>query len=398
MLIRRWRAHPLATAAAAASAFRVAVFLFALVWPIAGEDGRLVSPRLFEQGLDMGYYETSRNILFHGMYHGAVERYLHFYGLSDAPRPEDEGTMIVSAPLFPTLLEIFAYSRSNTLPIAFAYLLAGIALAVLWLRWLHRRGVGPTWLLVFALLPNPVWIALGISTDLLFALAFALFFVAYDRIDGGEGGVRSRELWVAVACACAAALTRGNGPLLLVFFVLDRVRRRSWMRAGERGPMAFSVVAIGVAGLYYLPEFVAFSGLGDPSHRFDLVYFGMRDDDYVAGLFAFLPDVLDTLASILVLGGAKILYFVGLRPSYWDIPTVFLLARSAAGFVLLPGLAYALARGENSHRLLIVLYLVPILIGASLDRYNFAILPLLFYYGVQAYYAVGRKVGLLSSA
>jgi hypothetical protein len=49
ILIRTWRAHPLATAAAAAFTFRIAIFLFALVWPIAGEDSRLVSPRLFEQ-------------------------------------------------------------------------------------------------------------------------------------------------------------------------------------------------------------------------------------------------------------------------------------------------------------------------------------------------------------
>ena len=94
-MIRFWRAHPLGVAVMLAASFRLAVFIFALVWPIAGEDGRVVSPRLLEQGLDMGYYTYSRQILFHGEHARPVERYLHFYGLSDNARPADEGTMIV---------------------------------------------------------------------------------------------------------------------------------------------------------------------------------------------------------------------------------------------------------------------------------------------------------------
>ncbi len=391
-MIRFWRAHPLGVAVMLAASFRLAVFIFALVWPIAGEDGRVVSPRLLEQGVDMGYYTYSRQILFHGEHARAVERYLHFYGLSDNARPADEGTMIVSAPLFPTLLEVFAYDEANTLPIAVAYLAMGLLLAILWLRWMHAQGIGPMWLAVFALLPNPVWLSLGISTDLPFAFAVGLFFFAYERADRGG------NLWLPTLFAILAALTRGNGPILLIFLLLDRLRVGSLRRRADWPPLLVASGVLGLAGLYYLPEFTAFAGLGELDHRFDIAYFGISTNVFTAGLFPALPGPLDRAISIALLGGAKVLYFVGLRPSYWDIPLAFLVARAAAGLVLLPGLLYAAVRGETRHKLLILLYLVPIALGTSLDRYNLAIFPLLFYYGVLAFYALAARLRLRTAA
>lgn len=81
---------------------------------------------------------------------------------------------------------MFDYGPGNTLPLAIFYLVAGTALVVIWLWWLDRKGVSYFWLMVFALFPYRVWLTVNISTDLLFALLFAVFYVAYFRRNGFE--------------------------------------------------------------------------------------------------------------------------------------------------------------------------------------------------------------------
>jgi len=98
-----------------------------------------------------------------------------------------------------------------------------------------------------------------------------------------------------------------------------------------------------------------------------------------------LPEWLDRALSWLTLAGAKLLYFVGLRPSYGQIAWWIVAIRAGAGLILLPGLIWVVIRGDTKHRLLISLFLLPFMIGPSQDRYNLAIQPLLFYFGYLAY-------------
>ncbi|MCH8830381.1 MAG: hypothetical protein IID45_12465, partial [Planctomycetes bacterium] len=113
-------------------------------------------------------------------------------------------------------------------------------------------------------------------------------------------------------------------------------------------------------------------------------YFGATQADYLAGVFNTLPGWLDRGLSIPSLMGAKVLYFAGLRPSYGETPTLIVLVRAAVGLILVPGVVYVIVRGDRAHRLLLAIYMLPVLLGASQDRYNLAMQPLLFYFGYRA--------------
>ena len=116
-------------------------------------------------------------------------------------------------------------------------------------------------------------------------------------------------------------------------------------------------------------------------------FFGMPLEAYSNGLFQNLPAWLDKLTSWCLLFGAKLLYFVGLRPSYAGVDWWVVALRGAAGLILLPGLLYAAFKAGNRHRIFFAIFLLPILIGGTQDRYNLPIQPLLFYFGYRAYEA-----------
>jgi len=177
--------HPLATAFVVAAAMRIAVFILLMIWPIANESGHPVSPLLPQRGIDMGFYEEVRVKLFSEGLSGIAENFAAFYGA------ESPISMFVSAPIVPLMLELFSYGAGNTLPLATFYLIIGIVLAGLWLRWLHERELQPWLLYLFALLPNPVWLTVNISTDLPFAFLFALIYFSYFRRPDGARYTRA---------------------------------------------------------------------------------------------------------------------------------------------------------------------------------------------------------------
>ena len=351
---------------------RILAFAWAIAEPIPNESGEPVSPLLVQPGADYNFYEATRQRIFqYDLGSVAADFTAFFGGAADGLR------MFVSAPLLPVLLQAFDYGAGNTLPLSVFFLLISGALVVLWLAWLHRAGVPGPWLLLFAALPNPIWMTLSISTDLLFALCFAAFYLLYFH---GKG---RRTFWIAGTVAVVATMARPNGLVvpffMLVHQVLVRVPRGRLLSFGL-------VIGAGVTAalaLYYLPQFLVFLRAS-----MKIRYFGLTQADYLNGVIAWLPAWIDRPLSWLALGGAKILYFCGLRPSYGDVPLFLVLARAAPGLVLLPGLVYAFLRGDNAHRLLLAIYLFPVLAGATQDRYNLAIQPLLFYFGVASLMAL----------
>jgi hypothetical protein len=357
----------LGIAIALAAAFRAGVFVFAILQPIPNENGRLVSPVLVSAGIDFGFYSRTREAFFRGVW---------------------EYAKVPSAPVLPILLEAFSYPRSysasgtvgpgNTLPLAVFFFVMGTGLSAFWIVWLGRRGVPTPWLVAFALLPNPLWLTLNISTDLPFAVLFGIFYWAYF------GSGEAQKVWVALVFSVLAILTRPNGIVLMVFLFAA-----FWLTATNVPPITRRVVSV-IAAItvplvlwLYLPQLLAFS---EESTK----YFGFSQAEYLSGVFNTLPVWLDRGGSTLALLGAKLLYFTGLRPSYGDTAAWIVVARSAAGIILLPGILYMFVAGDRTHRLFIAIYMAPVLFGASQDRYNLAIQPLLFFFGYQAYAWVWR--------
>jgi hypothetical protein len=140
-----------------AVASRVTVFITALVWPIANERGEPVSPALKQAYFDFQFYLDSLT-RYRGSWREIAQDFIQFYQAPfDAPVIK-----LISGPLFPMVMDLFAYGPGNYLPLSIFYLLVSCFLAVAWLIWLSNNGVKPFWLVAFALIPNPIWFTLVI--------------------------------------------------------------------------------------------------------------------------------------------------------------------------------------------------------------------------------------------
>ena len=357
----------LLAAIALAVAVRLLVFAIASIWPVANEQGALISPMLGEYGVDLAHYQNMREIYFGAP--GSAD--VLFQGRSAA----EWGQAMFAGPLLPLLLEVFDYGPGNSLPLAGFYLALACALAAAWLAWLAAQGAPPAWLLLFALLPNPVWFMLNVSTDLPFACAAAAFYMAYF-----SGPPTMRRLAACAALAALALAIRPNAVALGLFLLIDA----AW-KAGDRNAhrIVLAVIAVVVlaAAAFYGPYLYAFviSSTNKP------LYFGLGQADFVAGVFPALPELLDRALSLLALAGAKLLALVGLRPSAGDTPLALVLLRAAPGLILLPGLLWGLLRADRSHRLFLALFIAPILAGATQDRYMLPVQPILFLFGCRVW-------------
>jgi hypothetical protein len=346
---------------------RVTVFAYAAIWPLSNEQGMAVSPMLASSSIDLAHYQRMRELYFGDPEAAMAALGAVFAGQSAAVW----GQAMFSGPLFPLLLELFDFGPGSTLPLSSLYLAIGCALAAAWLLWLERQGLHAAWLFVFALLPNPVWFMLNISTDLLFAAAAAAFYFAY--FSGPPSGRR------LAACACLAALAltiRPNAVALALFLLIDATWKAGDRRAHRILLAGLAAILVPAAAFYgpYLYTFIV-SSTEKP------LYFGRSQAEFLEGIFPMLPQYLDRALSLVCLAIAKVLCLVGLRPSAGETAMPLVLLRAAPGLILLPGLVWGLWRADGSHRLLIALFAAPVLAGASQDRYMLPLLPVLYLFG-----------------
>ena len=364
---RRW----LRLAITIAIGARVAVFVFAMFWPIPNERAEPVSPLAPQAYFDFDFYVES--LMRYLAWEGVVEQFTKFY---DDPTGKAFGP-IIAGPVFPLLIGASGFVDGHLLPLALSYLALGSALAVAWLIWLARCPIPGAWLVLFAVLPNPIWYVLVVSPDMLFAGEFAAFYFAYFAATPGTW----RRTGVWTSSLVLMLLTRPNALSVALFVVVDSAimflrRGRISVRRGIGMALLMSA-----ALLYLLPYFLFEMNKAGTA----LTYFGHAPQTYVQGIYPLLPGWLDRPLSWLSLLGAKILYFFGLRPSYGVTPTALVWLRGAAGVILLPGLLWLLARGPRREALLVGLFMLPFLLGPAQDRYYLAIYPLLFLYGVKAW-------------
>lgn len=369
--------HWLTIAIGLTIAARVVVFAASIVWPIPNERGAPVSPLLPQTYFDFEFYLRSLK-QYGGSWADILQTFADFYR---TPLQNRLG-MLISGPVFPALMTAFGFAGGNYLPLAVFYLVLGSVVAAAWLVWLHDMRVGGGWLVVFAVLPNPIWFVLVVSPDLLFAAGFAAFFLAYFS----RSTSRTQTI-VWITALILVVLTRPNSFSVVLFVALDV----SWSFLRERRiapSRALGLTALLViSGLYLYPYFVAeMSKAGTV-----LPYFGLTASQYLSGAFSALPHWLDLAVSWVALLGAKLLYLTGLRPSYGVTEPLLVFVRAAQGAVLLPGLVALLLIAPLRERLLVGLYCLPFLLGPSQDRYLLAIYPLLFVYGTRFWSAMARR-------
>ena len=239
------------------------------------------------------------------------------------------------------------------------------------------------WLVVFALIPNPVWFTLVISPDLLFAALFAAFFLLYFET---RPSAARTTAWVIILGTML--LLRPNGFSVLVFVAAHAGWTMIQTRTFDVRRSILVMALMAIFGLYLYPYFMAEMQKAGGV----LSYFGYTPSEYVSGIYPALPGWIDRPLSWAAMVGAKLAYFVGLRPSYGVTDTLLVIARGAAGVILLPGFLYLFWAGRRGEIALIALFCLPILLGPAQDRYYLPIYPILFLYGVRFYEAAWRTL------
>jgi hypothetical protein len=354
---------------------RFALFFGSMAVPIPNEQGLPVSPLTANSAIDLGYYLWARDTLF-GESQVVIEYFRRIIS------GDLSGNYFLPGPIFPGLLQLFDYGPDHTIALSSLYLILSIILVTVWLWWLGRNKVAQYWLYVFALLPTPYWFMLNVSTDLLFALIICAFWLLwFDKFFQ-----HSHRMIGAAFLLILAALLRPNSMSLLLFMIVDIT---IWEIAWAKGPnarrmgiyfAAFILVLTVVFAIFFSPYFwIVVEGSSIVS------YFGVSSNTYVDGLWPALPDFANLGLSWIALFGAKMLYASGIRPSFGDtlLPLVFL--RMLPGLVVLPGLFWVFVRASWRERVFVSIFLAPIILGVTQDRYVLPIQPILFFYGTKAW-------------
>lgn len=364
---------PFHVAAFVAIASRLIVWFGSMIVPIPNEARAPISPLHANSAIDLTFYQNSRAFYATWLDRFAAAPLDQWWGLIKAFWLHASSSFI-SGPLMSGLLAVFDYSQQNPLPLAAIYLLISCAIVVAWLHWLHRMGTELTGLLILALMPGPFWFTLNISSDLPFAGLFTIFFFVFFS----SRPARQRYIY-ATAVAIVATLLRPHGISLLLFLGLYGSLLSPGRTRRQRIIIGAGILLIGGALLWLSNVyFLSYVRSSTP-----LPYFGWTTVEYLAGIFPFLPDGLDRLASWLALPVAKLLYLAGMRPSYSDTLPIFVFVRAACGPLLLAGLIYAFLRAPWAYRFLFAAYLAPVSLGSAQDRYLLALTPLIIFFAVR---------------
>jgi hypothetical protein len=184
-----------------------------------------------------------------------------------------------------------------------------------------------------------------------------------------------------------ALLTRPNALAMIpvLYFVITFDKILKW-RTKLICMLFFGLLGVYML-IYYLPYFWIHEGNSAHTH-----YWGIYPKQFNEGLFSGWPSWLNKSISFVLYAVSKVIYSVGLRPSYADISPWLVIARSWPGVLLLPGLVYGLWRGQWFDRIFVFFFLMPVYVGAAQERYLLAITPLLLLWGIQAYSLLGQQV------
>ena len=291
------------------------------------------------------------------------------------------GQAIKPGPIFPEILESWGYERIHA-RLACTYLLVGCALGWAWAIFLGWRKMGLWVQALAACFPALVYYSFLVSTDLLYAVLIAMFYAAAWAVL-----LHKQSAWISCMVVLMAALLSRPNALAMIPVLFIVLIKESTLKWWTKSLWMFIWTLFGLYMLiYYLPYFWLHEGnsAGTP-------YWGIYPQQFYEGLFSDWPPRLNQAVSFLLLAISKVIYSVGLRPSYAGISPWLVLARALPGVLLFPGLIYGLWRGHWFDRVFAFFFLVPVYVGAAQERYLLALTPLLIFWGIQAYSAVWRQ-------
>ncbi len=299
------------------------------------------------------------------------------------------GQVIVPGPVYPALVDLFGFQTSPAL-LSTLYVALGLLLGLAWAAWVKGRGMPWQSQVLLGAFPSLVYYAVLVSTDLLFAL---WVWVAFYLLSNANTGVRISFVWLAVVILLSV-LTRPTGLALVgiagLFLVLHSPRQMLGTRPGVL--FLLFLFLIGFWGfIFYAPYYLVHDANGANTN-----YFGLLSQTYKDGLFPSLPEMLDAGVSWALLFLAKLLHAVGLRPSYADIHPLLTLARALPGLIFLPGLLLVMIKGNLLERIFVGLFMLPVFVAASQERYLLGIIPILFYWGWVFWEGVFRRLSALA--
>jgi hypothetical protein len=180
------------------------------------------------------------------------------------------------------------------------YMVLGAALGWGWACWARAQGASVAVQLLLAGFPALVYYAFVVSTDLLFAVCTAGFYITlWQAVRGSR-----QALWWCMVMLLLAVLTRPVALSLmpLVWWVIAVQPGMKWpVRAAVMA--AWGLVAV-YMGVYYLPYFWVHEANGLGTH-----YWGVYPHEYRQGLFNKLPDLLNLPLFLVVARGGQAFAF-----------------------------------------------------------------------------------------
>lgn len=297
--------------------------------------------------------------------------------------------VIIPGPVYPALVSLFGFQASPVL-LSTLYVALGLFLGLAWAGWEKGRGIPWQAQALLGAFPFLVYYAVLVSTDLLFALwVWAVFYLLSKASTCG----RIPFVWLT-AVIFLAVLTRPTGLALVgiagLFLLLHSPRQM--FKTGSGFLFLLFLFFISFWGLvFYAPYYLVHDANGANTH-----YFGLLPQAYKDGLFSSLPEMLNTGVSWAILFFAKLLHAVGLRPSYADIHPLLTLARALPGLIFLPGLLLVMIKGSLLERIFVGLFMLPVFVAASQERYLLGIMSILFYWGWAFWAGAFGRLGALT--
>jgi hypothetical protein len=361
---------------------RIVVFWILDQWNIINDSGAAVKPLGEPAYLDYATYKLHINSPWQEIF-----RPLEFImrAMSDAAEAWSWllKQQLSPGPIFPIILDFWGYERFRA-PLAWVYLLAGCGLGWVWAIFMAYHKTGLWTQALVASFPALVYYSFLVSTDLLYAVLMALFYAAAWGVL-----LRKPRAWIWCMLMLVVSLLSRPNALAMVPVLFIVIAAESTLKWSAKGIWMLIWGLFGVYMLiYYLPYFWLHEG-----NSVGTSYWGIYPQQFHEGLFSGLPQWLNQSVSLLSLAVSKVIYSVGLRPSYAEISPWLVLARAWPGVILLPGLIYGLWRGHWFDRIFVFFFLLPVYVGAAQERYLLAVTPLLLLWGIQAYKNLWVQLG-----
>lgn len=282
-------------------------------------------------------------------------------------------------PLFISMLDFSEYDTSR-LALSWFYMLLGLMLGLIWAHFIAFKGVCLLGQLLVGCFPALIYYSILVSTDLLYAFIVTIFYGLCLYSLNARLSNDLAAIALVVICLVIALLIRPNALALIPvvgYVILVQVGLK------KRFKLLWALF-LAVIGSYMLVYYAPYFWLHEKNSAVTR-YWGILPSDYQSGLFSVFPEFLDQALSITLLILSKLLYSVGLRPSYANMNYWIVLIRALPGVVFLPGLIYVFLYGVRFDKVFMLFFLLPVYVGAAQERYLLAVTPLLILYGFKAY-------------